>query len=92
MSSVWVQLISLAMEEHKGQDVLSCTGIGVAAVGRAVFMVMVMEAGREILITECDLLSDYLSCFTRSTLLLRTRYRQEGYRAGLLLIETLDLL
>lgn len=26
------------MEEHKGQDVLSCTGAGVAAVGRAVFM------------------------------------------------------
>lgn len=38
MSFVLVQLISLAVGEHKGQDVLSCTGIRVAAVGRAVFM------------------------------------------------------
>lgn len=59
MSFVLVQLISLAMQEHKGQDVPlalvsgqlhSCKSAG-----------LVMGAGREILITECDLLRDYLT-------------------------------
>lgn len=37
MSFKLVQLISLAIEEQEGQDVFSCTCIGVAAVGSAVF-------------------------------------------------------
>lgn len=52
------------MEEHKAQDVFSCTGIGVAGVGRLYSCKaagMVMEAGREIVFTECELLRDYLT-------------------------------
>lgn len=52
-----------------------------------------MEAGREILITECDLLRDYLTAVSPGPhCSWEQDIGQEGYRAGRLLIETLDIL
>lgn len=77
------------MEEHKGQDVLS--GAGVAAVGRAVFMQVCWDGSRER--NPNYWVSSAEGYLTAASPCPHCSWEQgigqEGYRTGLLLIETL---